>query len=50
MQKWEYISVVINSYGEKKIEMINEYGKEGWELISIQDACFYFKRPIEPAE
>jgi hypothetical protein len=50
MQNWEYISVVINSYGEKKIEMINEYGKEGWELISIQDSCFYFKRPIEPAE
>jgi hypothetical protein len=53
MQKWEY--KVVNFYTEedwtkdsiKKWErLLNKYGAERWELVSIHDSLAYFKRPV----
>jgi Tfp pilus assembly protein PilO len=43
--KWEYKIVKISSGNEE--EQLNEYGKEGWELIDIilLSTCIY-KRPL----
>ena len=26
---------------------VHELGRQGWELVTVKDAWFYFKRPIE---
>ena len=26
---------------------MTELGRQGWELVTVKDAWFYFKRPIE---
>ncbi|GHU62539.1 hypothetical protein AGMMS49983_04170 [Clostridia bacterium] len=52
MKKWEY-KVVYKLEGpadEVKINkitaMLNELGKEGWELICIEKPLLYFKREL----
>lgn len=46
--KWEYFIVSISSslnYGEV-MEKLDEYGKERWELISVDNIRYTFKRPL----
>ena len=59
MQNWEYIFVDLTSgfaqmpqlqRSDKIIDRMNEYGKQGWDCISIQEqknlhVVAYFKRP-----
>ena len=66
MQKWEYLNLrtlnneySINGEGfieykskEDSLKIINQLGKEGWELVSafayhLSDREYMFKRPIE---
>lgn len=47
--KYEY-TLHILPIGKNEITIINEYGSDGWELVSILLTAhtkeFYFKRPI----
>lgn len=37
MGKWEYNDVTFDSYHVKRLfeEWLNEYGQQGWELVSV---------------
>lgn len=65
MQKWEYIFVIYDCdnttgkirYKDPKDDLLkwldmDELGKEGWELISVDEKTdvAYFKRPIDDEE
>ena len=66
MRKWEYLTCYANIWpypeeaspsniweGKNPVsELLNDYGKAGWELVSTTDALeryivYTFKRPIE---
>lgn len=47
MLKYEYKCVFIWGGGEKTTRILNEYGKEGWELVCTYWCWHYFKRAIE---
>ena len=47
MNKYGYKCVFIWGGGEKTSRKLNEYGKEGWELVCTYLCWHYFKRPIE---
>ena len=47
MQKFEYICVFILGGGEKTTRILNEYGRQGWQLVAVTWAWHYFKRPLE---
>lgn len=45
--KWEYFVKDIGIEFHPAIgqaEILNHYGKEGWELVSVQGSFAYFKR------
>ncbi len=55
--QWEYKTVKINYMSEKytkgtrrilekDLSMLNEYGKDGWELCGVNNINYYFKRKI----
>lgn len=47
--KWENFIVSIATdvvFPEGWIAILDHYGKQGWELVTIRDAFVYFKRPI----
>jgi type II secretory pathway component PulF len=55
--QWEYKTVRINymnkKYEKKKIRILskdlsilNEHGKDGWELCGVNNINYYFKREI----
>ncbi len=46
LKKYEYKCVSIFGLGEKTTRMLNAYGQEGWELVSVYWAWHYFKREI----
>jgi hypothetical protein len=46
MKKWEYVCVSISSGAEKTTLKLNEYGKDGWELVSVHGDWHYFKREL----
>ena len=46
MQQFEYRCVLILGGGERTTRILNEYGRQGWELIAANWIWFYFKRPI----
>ncbi|MGI6366971.1 MAG: DUF4177 domain-containing protein [Anaerolineae bacterium] len=46
MERWEYKVVSIIGGGEATNRRLNEYGQEGWELVSVSTSWFYFKRPL----
>lgn len=47
MTKLEYKCIFIWGGGEKTTRVLNEYGREGWELVSTWLYWHYFKRPID---
>lgn len=48
---WEYHTVAFDSsYEETIVVVLNELGKDGWELVQVTDKdrrnVFYFKRKV----
>ena len=43
--KYEYKCLSIWGLGEKTSRVLNEYGKEGWELVAVWGVWHYLKRP-----
>jgi hypothetical protein len=59
MQTWEYIQVKSNAlkiqrfthdgrFWDERVAMLNELGSEGWELVTVAELTYIFKRPIDP--
>lgn len=46
MQKYEYKCVSIMGLGAATTRALNEYGRDGWELVAVCWIWHYFKRPI----
>lgn len=40
MQQWEYLKLGVYAPID-----IDEYGKQGWELVAVSDGWLFFKRP-----
>ena len=47
MEKFEYNCVPIWGLGAKTTKVLNTYGAQGWELVSVFYVWHYFKSPIE---
>lgn len=48
MTKWDYSAFLFTREKlEGAIRAINDLGKQGWELVSVDNGIAYFKRPIE---
>jgi hypothetical protein len=63
MQKWEYLEVqylfsggetvlclnnIPTEYGTSRApELFANLGRQGWELVAVDDEHYFFKRPIE---
>ena len=46
MSGFEYKCVWIIGAGERTTRILNEYGKDGWELAATCVFWHYFKRPL----
>ncbi|HWQ65860.1 MAG TPA: hypothetical protein VN372_03200 [Methanospirillum sp.] len=46
METYEYRCVAILGLGERTTRILNEYGRDGWELVCVVVFWHYFKRPI----
>jgi len=46
MKRFEYKCVYIFGLGEKTSRVLNEYGRDGWELVAVFGAWHYLKREI----
>ncbi|HHW00217.1 MAG TPA: DUF4177 domain-containing protein [Clostridiaceae bacterium] len=44
MKLYEYKCVHIWGLTKKTTRILNEYGKEGWELVQVVSGWYYFKR------
>lgn len=49
MDRFEYQCVFIWGGSEKTTKILNQYGREGWELTAVNWVWFYFRRPTEDA-
>ena len=47
MQKYEYKCISIVGFGEKTTRILNEYAKDGWELVCTWYIWFYLKRDLK---
>ena len=45
MQKWEYATAPLISHSLQ--EILNNWGDEGFELVTVADNVAFFKRPKE---
>lgn len=45
LQKWEFKMVA--SSGESGMDFANAEGKEGWELVAVQEGWLFLKRPLK---
>lgn len=43
MTSWEYLTVPLVSHALQQI--LNQWGSEGWELVTVVNDIAYFKRP-----
>ena len=47
MKKWEYKCVFIAGTDARIEKILNDYGKDGWELVCINFIwSYYFKREL----
>jgi hypothetical protein len=46
MKNYEYKCVFIAGGGGRTTRILNMYGKDGWELVTIWWAWHYFKREL----
>ena len=46
MKRFEYKCVWIVGGGEKTSRVLNEYGREGWELVCVVGMWHYLKREL----
>lgn len=46
MTRFEYRCVCILGAGERTTRILNEYGRDGWELVATCLFWHYFKRPL----
>ena len=46
MNCFEYKCVCIFGAGERTTRILNQYGKDGWELVSTCIIWHYFKRSL----
>jgi hypothetical protein len=46
MNRFEYKCVWIWGLGEHTARILNEYGRDGWELVTTCLCWHYFKRPL----
>jgi hypothetical protein len=45
---WEYMVSYNGAHPDKPVHIwINQLGIEGWELVTIDQGNFYFKRPMQ---
>jgi hypothetical protein len=46
--QWEYIKLDLNDLprNTKEIELLNDAGKDGWELVAILNGIAYLKREV----
>ncbi|MBM4430999.1 MAG: DUF4177 domain-containing protein [Chloroflexi bacterium] len=49
MERFEYKCVSIWGGGEKTTRILNEYARDGWELIAVCWVWHYFKRRVPGA-
>ncbi len=47
MTVWEYATAPLVSHALQAI--LNQWGEDGWELVTVVDNVAYFKRPKPPA-
>lgn len=49
-QKWQYDIYYLGSMWDeaKVLEVLDSYGKDGWELVSVDRKIAYFKRTWNP--
>lgn len=47
MKVYEYKCVFICGLGEATTSRLNEYGRQGWELVAVHWCWHYFKRVVE---
>lgn len=46
MVRYEYKCVFIWGGGAQTQAILNEYGRDGWDLAAVNWFWFYFKRPL----
>jgi hypothetical protein len=47
LKLYEYKCVFICGLGETTTRRLNEYGRDGWELVAVHWCWHYFKRDVE---
>jgi hypothetical protein len=47
LKQYEYKCVFIWGTGEPTTMRLNDYGREGWELVEVVWCWHYFKREID---
>ncbi|SNR24347.1 DUF4177 domain-containing protein [Halorubrum vacuolatum] len=46
-QQYEYRCVAIVGFGGKTTRILNEYARDGWELVEVTWIWHYLKRPVD---
>jgi hypothetical protein len=46
MKRFEYKCVLILGGGEQTTRTLNEYGRDGWELVAVNWGWHYLKREL----
>jgi hypothetical protein len=46
MTRFEYKCICIFGAGESTSRVLNEYGRDGWELVTTCFCWHYLKRPL----
>ena len=50
MERFEYKCVAILGGGERTTRILNEYGREGWELVATCLFWHYFRRKLRESQ